>query len=66
MASVLAAHPAEPAGISDDAVEAAKEAVIAAAEGKKRFEEDTWVEGFAGDFARAALEAAQPFMGGAS
>jgi len=50
------------AEIPDAAVSNAMEAVVAAAEEKKRFEEDTWVEGFAGDFTRAALVAARPYL----
>ena len=62
--AILNEHPAEPVEpavrITDEAVEQAKTAVIDAAEEKKRFEDDTWVEGLAGDFAAAALEAAGP------
>jgi hypothetical protein len=47
---------------TDEAVEAARTAVEQEAEAKKRFEEDTWVEGFAGDFARVAIQAALPLL----
>ena len=52
--------------ITDEAVEAARTAVEQEAEAKKRFEEDTWVEGFAGDFARVAIQAALPHLEGAT